>query len=152
MTDYRHIVRIGNTDIDGTEQVLHGMTDIKGVDIMFANAVCRVAGVDVRTPAGELDDDIVEQLDDIVQNPNEHDIPAWLLNRRKDIRTGEDLHLLGGDIDFTLRQDIKRLKEAKTYRGIRHAQDLTTRGQRTKGNFRSNKGKGPGVKKRRVKE
>lgn len=152
MSDYQHIVRIANTDIDGERQLLHGLSQIKGVDVMFANAACRLAGLHVQQQAGDVDDDKVEELNEIIENPTENGIPSWLVNRRRDPETGEDKHLLGGDINFTIKQDIKRLKEAKTYRGIRHSRDLTTRGQRTKGNFRHSGGGSLGVSREEVTE
>lgn len=148
--EYKHIIRIGNADISGDRKILYGLTKIKGVSVMYANAACRLAGINVESKAGELSEKDVEKLDGIVKNPSENGIPAWILNRRKDYETGEDKHLLGGDIEFVKDQDIKRMKKAKTYRGIRHSQGLTVRGQRTKGNFRRNKGKGPGVQKKKV--
>jgi len=48
---------------------------------------------------------------------------------------------LVGDLKFTKENDIKLLKKVKSYRGMRHALGLPVRGQRTKSNFRRNKGK-----------
>jgi small subunit ribosomal protein S13 len=44
--------------------------------------------------------------------------------------------------------DIKRLKKIKSYRGFRHMSGLPCRGQRTKSNFRKNRRKGAGIKKK----
>jgi len=150
--DYKHIVRVANTDIDGSRQILYGMTKIKGVSVMYANAACRLAGVHPEATAGDLSDKDVEKLNGIVKEPLDKGMPEWLVNRRKDYETGDDKHILGGDIEFVEDQDIKRMKKAKTYKGIRHSQGLTARGQRTKGNFRRNKGRGPGVQKKKVKK
>ena len=152
MADFKHIIRIGNTDIPGERTILHGLTKIKGVSVMYANSALRLAGINVEARAGDLSDKDVEKLDNVVKSPLESGMPEWMVNRRKDLETGEDKHLLGGDIEFIKDQDIKRMKKAKTYRGMRHAQGLTARGQRTKGNFRRNKGRGPGVQKKRVKK
>ncbi|MBU1088333.1 30S ribosomal protein S13 [Patescibacteria group bacterium] len=46
-----------------------------------------------------------------------------------------------GDLRREIREDIKRLKAIKSYRGIRHIVDLPVRGQRTKTNARTRKGK-----------
>ena len=61
--------------------------------------------------------------------------------RCEDYETGVDKHLLGTDLDVTQENDIKRLKKIKAYRGIRHIHGQPSRGQRTKSNFRRNKGK-----------
>ncbi len=71
-----------------------------------------------------------------------------MLNRRRDYETNENKHLVTGDIKFVQDNDIKRLKKIKTYKGVRHILELPVRGQRTKSNFRKNKGKVLGVKRR----
>ena len=97
----------------------------------------------------KLSDEEAKRLDEVVQNPQKYDIPSWLINRRKDPETGEDQHLLMGDLQFAKENDIKMLKKIKSYKGLRHQWGLTVRGQRTKSNFRKNKGKVHlGVKKR----
>ena len=65
-----------------------------------------------------------------------------------DFETGEDKHLIGADLELRKEFDIKRLKKIKTYKGYRHGAKLPLRGQRTKGNFRRNKAKGVGIKKK----
>ena len=45
--------------------------------------------------------------------------------------------------------DIKRLKKIKSYKGFRHSSKLPLRGQRTKGNFRKNRAKSVGIKKKK---
>lgn len=46
-----------------------------------------------------------------------------------------------GDLKMTVNQNIKRLKEISTYRGVRHLKKLPVRGQRTKTNARTKRGK-----------
>ncbi len=145
----KYIVRIANTDVDGNKPILHALRKIKGVSYMFANMVCKVAGVDMRKKAGVLTDEEVNKLDRVVSNPEGFDVPVWLFNRRKDVETGEDKHILTSDLDFTQDTDVKMMKKIKSYRGMRHAFGLPVRGQKTKSNFRRNKGKGSlGVKRR----
>lgn len=55
-----------------------------------------------------------------------------MLNRQKDLATGENKHLLGQNILLTLREDLNTLKKIRCYRGIRHERGLKVRGQRTK--------------------
>ena len=45
-------------------------------------------------------------------------------------------------------QRAKRLKKIKSYRGLRHAAGLPTRGQRTRSHFRKEKAKGAGIRKK----
>ena len=68
-----------------------------------------------------------------------------MLNRRKDIETGEDKHLLGSDLKLRKEFDLKRMKNIRSYKGVRHALGLPVRGQSTRSHF--HKGKSLGVKK-----
>ncbi len=69
-----------------------------------------------------------------------------MLNRRKDVETGEDKHIVTTDINFVNDNDIKVMKMIRCYKGIRHSMGLPVRGQKTRSNFRKNKGKVMGVK------
>ncbi len=148
MAEFRHIVRIANTDLKGEKQILYAMKKIKGVDVMYANMALSIAGVSKTKRAGDLSDSEVEKIDEALKNPLKNNIPVWLLNRRKDYETGSDGHLLSADLDYEKDNDLKRMKKLKTYKGLRHQWGLPVRGQRTKSNFRKNKGKGLGVKKK----
>ena len=149
MAEFKHLIRIANTDLDGKKHVLIALRKIKGVDIMFANMALAAAGIDKQKRAGELLDSEAEKLNEIILNPKKFGAPSWMLNRRKDPEMGVDGHLLMADLDFAKENDIKRMKKVKSYKGLRHQARLTVRGQRTKSNFRRNKGKGLGVKKKR---
>lgn len=149
MAEFRHIVRIADTDLKGEKAILYAMKKIKGVDVMYANMALAIAGVDKTRKAGDLMDTEVKKIEDALKNPEKHNVPSWLLNRRKDYETGDDKHLFGASLDFENDNDIKRMKKTKTYKGLRHQWGLTVRGQRTKSNFRRNKGKGLGVKRKK---
>ena len=135
------MVRIANTDLDGKKPILRALRKIKGVGIMFANFACRKAGVNLTAKTGYLEQEDVQKLEDVIKNPLKHDAPDWILNRRKDPETGQDTHLITADLTFAKENDIKRMKMTKSYKGLRHAWGLTLRGQKTKSNFRKNKGK-----------
>ncbi|MFP4112560.1 MAG: 30S ribosomal protein S13 [Candidatus Woesearchaeota archaeon] len=147
--ELRNIVRIVNTDLDGDKKISFALTKIKGVSYVFANAVLSVAGIDRDKTPSELTDVEISKIEEIIRNPEKFNMPSWLLNRRKDYETGKDMHLLSSDLDFTVDSDIKRLKKIKSNRGLRHAWNLPVRGQRTKSNFRRNKGKVTGVKRKK---
>ena len=144
----KHIVRIANTDLRGDKAIVVALTRVKGVGYMYANMACSMADIDINTKAGALTGKDLEKLTEIIENPQKHDVPAWMMNRRNDRETGEDKHLLTGDLQYVQQQDIRRLQKIKSYRGFRHAAGLPVRGQRTKGNFRRNKGKAVGVKRK----
>ena len=137
----KHLVRVMNTDLIGSQNINVALTKIKGVGRTFANAICVVADMPRNLKAGKLVETQIQQINSIVTNPLKFNIPSWMLNRRKDYETGADLHITKSDLDFTQGNDIKRLKMIKCYRGFRHHLGLPCRGQRTKSNFRRNKGK-----------
>ena len=149
--EFQHLVRVANTDLKGEFQVVIGLSRIKGVGFQLANAVCQLAGIDKSKKVGYLTEAEAKKLEDVILNPAKHNVPSWMLNRRKDYEDGSDKHILLGDLDFTRANDIKRLKKIKSNRGLRHAWGLPVRGQRTKSNFRKAKGKVTGVKKKKGK-
>jgi len=147
--NFRYFVRIANTDLDGNKQISQALIKIKGVNFMISNMLCNFAGVDKASKTGYLDDNQVKKLDEVLQDPLKFNAPVWMLNRRKDYEDGMDHHIITGDLSFATENDIKRLKKIRSYRGVRHGMKLPVRGQRTKSNFRKNKGKSSlGVKKK----
>lgn len=150
--EFRYLVRVVNTDLKGEKHVLYALTRIKGVSVMFANAICRKAKVSLTKKAGYLSDAEVKAMETVILKPLENGIPVWMLNRKRDYETGEDKHLISGNLDFSREMDIKRMKKTKSYVGLRHQWGLPVRGQKTKSNFRKNKGKGSlGVQKKKAK-
>jgi small subunit ribosomal protein S13 len=139
--ELRYIVRIANTDLPGSKVIMFGMGKIKGISVMLANAFLSVAGIDKNKRAGALTDSEIQKLNEVIANPAKYNIPNWMFNRRHDPETGEDMHILSGDLKFNTENDIKIMKKIRSYKGIRHSLGLTVRGQKTKANFRKNKGK-----------
>ena len=146
----REIVRIINADILGNKQLYYALKMIKGVSYSFSNAVCEIMNFEKNKKVGELSDVEVKKIEDIIKNPKKYNLPLFLYNRRKDIVTGEDRHIITSDLKLQTDMDIKRLKRIKSYRGIRHSAGLPTRGQRTKAHFR--KGHTVGVSKKKMKK
>ena len=142
----KHIVRIANVDIPGGKDVVIALTKIKGIGVNLAHALCNVAKVPISIKAGALSDKQITSLDSTVKDAKSS-VPAWMLNHRKDYDTGSDKHHLTGTLSFTVETDIKRMRKIKCYKGVRHSKRLPVRGQRTKSNFRRNKGKVAGLKK-----
>jgi len=144
-SDFRHIVRIANTDLNGNKNIASGLRKIKGINFMFINAICVITGIDPCAPIGKLSDAELKKIDEIIRNPANFGIPAWMLNRRKDYETGLDLHIIGNDLKYIQDNDVKKMRMIKAYKGVRSAFGLTVRGQRTRSNFRKNKGNVVGV-------
>jgi small subunit ribosomal protein S13 len=150
--NFRHLVRIMNTDLIGEKKIYIALNKIKGVSFSLANTLCSVAGVDKNKKTGTLSDAEVGKLNDILKEPLKYGIPEWMLNRQKDPETGETKHLCIADLKFQKENDLKRLQKIKSNRGLRHQWGLPTRGQRTKSNFRRSKVKGKvalGVKRKK---
>ena len=146
--ELKYFVRIANTDLDGNKPIGHALTKIKGVSFMFSNAVLNAARIEKTKKAGYLSDEQASKIDEVIKEPARFGIPQWLFNRKKDPEDGTDKHLLGATLTFTQDNDIKMMKKIKSYKGIRHSLGLPVRGQRTRSNFRRNKGKVMGVKKK----
>jgi len=139
------IVRILSKDIEGRMKIYAGLTKIKGVSWALSKATCYKLKIDENKLIGSLTEAEVATISNFLKNP---DIPKFLLNHRNDFETGEDIHLVGSDLELKKEIDIKRLKKVKNYRGLRHLLGLPLRGQRTKSNFRRNRKKGSGIKKK----
>jgi small subunit ribosomal protein S13 len=129
--ELRHLVRIMNTDLQGAKPVQYALTGLPGVGRRTAILIARSAGVNPTAILGYLPDEEVTKLDSAI-GKFEDIVPGWMLNRQKDLATGQDKHLLGTDIVLTFREDINTLKKIRAYRGIRHERGLKVRGQRTK--------------------
>ena len=109
-----------------------GLTQIKGLGFMFATAILDTLKINPNSNIGNLTDENVQAIEKVITDPIANKIPIWFLNRRKDIETGADLHLLTSDIPFTLRNDIERERITASWRGYRHLSGLKVRGQRTR--------------------
>jgi len=147
MTEFKHIVRIADTDLDGNKPVMIALTGIKGIGLRMARAITNALGLPARAKLGELDDETIEKLRKFVEEELEQHLPSWMFNRRKDPYSGKDLHLLAKDVDFARMLDIERLIRIKCYRGVRHAKGYKVRGQRTRSTGR--KGMTVGVVRRK---
>jgi small subunit ribosomal protein S13 len=148
--EFHHIIRIAGTDIDGTLKVSYALTKIKGIGIALANAITRKANLNPQARIGFLNEIERQKLEDVIANPTKYGIPQWMLNRRKDLETGKDIHLIGDDLTLRIEEDIEEMKTLKSWRGYRHAYGLRVRGQHTRTTGRT--GKAMGVKKKETRK
>jgi len=144
--EFRHILRIIDANVDGTLKAPYALKKIKGISLSLANAILKKAGINPDTRVGFLTETDIERIEEIIKEPTKYGIPNWLLNRRKDLETGKDRHLISADLVLRTKMDIDQMKGIKSWRGYRHAYALKVRGQRTKTTGRS--GKALGVKKK----
>ena len=144
-SDFNYIVRIANTDIDGEKKITFGLTQIKGVGRRMATLITDAAGINREIKCGNLTESQLVKIKEVLENLDK-EAPGWMLNHRKDLDTGKDIHLISTDVEMRLRDEINLLKMIRSYRGIRHESGLTVRGQRTRSNSR--KGLALGVSKK----
>jgi small subunit ribosomal protein S13 len=111
------MARIAGVNLPLNKRVEIGLTYVHGVGRSTANEVLQKVGVDPDTYVKDLTEEETVKLRDAV----------------------EDLEV-EGDLRRDRSQNVKRLSEIGSYRGLRHRRGLPTRGQRTKTNARSRKG------------
>ncbi len=145
--EFRHIVRVRGTDLDGSERVTYGLLKITGLGINLTSALVRALGIDMETRIGNLSDEDIRRIEDALSDPKKCGIPSWYLNRRKDRESGEDLHDTGPDLSLRIRSDIERLQKIRSWRGVRHMFGLKVRGQKTRTTGRT--GRSVGVRRTR---
>jgi small subunit ribosomal protein S13 len=114
------MARIAGVDLPTNKRGLIGLTYIYGIGRSRSTKILEKAGVDVSTRVKDWND---EELSNI----------------RAIINGGE--FKVEGALRSEVQMDIKRLMDIGCYRGIRHRNSLPLRGQRTKNNSRTRKGK-----------
>ena len=111
------MARIAGVNVPTNTRVEIGLTYIFGVGRSTANDLLKKAGVDPNTKVSDLTEDEVVKLRDAVEALE-----------------------VEGDLRRDRSQNVKRLQEIGSYRGMRHRRGLPVRGQRTKTNARGRKG------------
>ncbi len=147
--EIRQIIRIGGVDLNGDKPINHQLTNVKGVGVSYANMICKLVGIPKLKTAGELSDEELKRIEEAISDPQKFGAPIWMLNRQKDPETGENKHITSNDLKFIQDNDIKLMRKIKSYKGTRHSAGLPARGQKTKSNFRRNKGNVKGVQRKK---
>jgi len=147
--NFRYIVRVANTDLDGTRSTALALTRVRGLGLRLAETTCRLAHVDPHEMIGNLPEATVEGFETILQTlPSQ--VPRWMVNHPTEPVAGETVHLFGPDLDTRRRDDVNVMKMIRSYRGVRHERGQKVRGQRTRSNGRT--GMAAGVLKKAAKE
>ena len=142
--EHETLVRILGYDLPGSRNLYAGLTRIKGISWAISNATCLKLGFPKNKKVSELSKPEIQKIETFLKNLPVYD---FLKNRRADVETGQTAHFFGADLEMKRDFDIKRLREIKSYRGVRHALKQPVRGQRTRSHFRK-KGRAMGVKKK----
>ncbi|MGC8567918.1 MAG: 30S ribosomal protein S13 [Candidatus Micrarchaeia archaeon] len=135
------IVRVGEKDIRGDLSIYQAIDQIKGIGFGMAHAITEVLntkyGIKPSEKIGSISEEQMNILENVIKNPLEYGIPAYMLNRRKDMETNKDLHKIGNDLVYAVRQDINNDILLKTWRGFRHQYNQKVRGQHTRSTGRT---------------
>jgi small subunit ribosomal protein S13 len=113
------MARIAGVDLPRNKRGVVGLTYIFGIGDSTAKAILQKAGIDENTKVVDWSDDNVREISSIITN---------------DIK-------VEGELRSEVQMNIKRLMDIGCYRGLRHRKGLPVRGQRTRTNARTRKGK-----------
>jgi small subunit ribosomal protein S13 len=144
-SDYKHIVRIAGKDIAGSKKLITALSEIRGVGYNYSQVLLQSLNINPNLRVGFITDRELTEVEAAIRNPSKSGMPEWYVNRRKDIDTGSNQHLITSDLDFAISNDIDREKNVMSWRGYRHMFGLRVRGQCTRTTGR--RGGAVGVKK-----
>ncbi len=147
--NFRYIVRVADTDLDGTRSVALALTKVRGVGLRLAETTCRLAKVNPTGLIGDLPEPAVESIETTLRTlPTS--VPVWMVNHHTEPVLGDSIHYIGVDVETRRRDDVNQMKMIRSYRGVRHERGQKVRGQRTRSNGRT--GMAAGVLKKAAKE
>lgn len=149
-SNFRHIIRVVGTDLDGYKKLGVGLIKIKGVGLNLAKALIQATGLDPNIRIGVLTDNQVRVIREALENMEDQMVPNWMFNRQKDLETGRNRHTIGPNLILTVKNDIDSMRKMKSWKGTRHSLGLKVRGQRTKTTGRT--GRSVGVRRKRLLE
>jgi len=147
--NFRYIVRLANTDLDGTRPTALALTGVRGVGLRIAEVACRMAQVNASEMIGNLPEPTVDGLEATLGSLTSK-LPPWMVNHPNEPVLGESPYYFGPDLETRRRDDINVMKMIRSYRGVRHERGQKVRGQRTRSNGRT--GMAAGVIKKAAKE
>ena len=75
--EFRHLVRIANTDLNGNKLLAAAMRKIKGVSYAYASAVCHVVDVDPSQKTGYMTESDSQKIEDAIKHPDKFQVPRW---------------------------------------------------------------------------
>jgi small subunit ribosomal protein S13 len=149
-----NIVRISGRDINGEYDIVAALRNIKGISHNLASAIALVTerkyGIKQTETIGSLSEDKLAELETVIKEPQKFGVPLFMLNRRKDIDTGLDLHFVGTDLIVKIKNDMDNGIKLQTWTGFRRQYGQKVRGQRTRSTGRT--GRTVGVTKKKIQE
>ncbi len=112
------MARIAGVDLPRNKRVVIGLTSIFGIGLSTSKSILGKLGINEDTKVSQLTDDEVNKIRNEIGNIK-----------------------IEGALKSEVQMNIKRLMDTGTYRGKRHRRGLPVRGQRTRTNARTRKGK-----------
>lgn len=113
------MARISGVTIPDAKQVQIALTYVYGIGPKTASDIVAAAKVEPTVRVRDLTDAEVQRIQEVIN----------------------DNHTVEGELQRVVATNIKRLKDINAYRGIRHKQNLPSRGQRTRTNARTRRGR-----------
>jgi small subunit ribosomal protein S13 len=117
------MARISGVDLPKDKRIDIGLTYVFGIGRAAALAILKKAGIDGSIRVKDVSEDKIVKLREVIE---------------RDYR-------VEGDLRKEVSMNIKRLVDTGTFRGLRHRKGLPVRGQRTRTNARTRKGRRSGV-------
>ena len=148
----RKIVRIADTDLDGSKKVKDLLRSITGISFSYSNALIRALNIPGDKKLQDMDEKELKELKEALSDPFKYKLPHWIFNWRRDEETGSDYHLLSNDLKSKTTMRIQKIKTSRSYRGYRHSFNYKLRGQKVKSrgaNFHGRVGSSLGVVKKK---
>ncbi|KAI5188607.1 small subunit ribosomal protein S18e [Nematocida sp. AWRm77] len=133
------IIRMFNTNVDGRAKVIKALTGIKGLGFRIATLICKKAEIDTDLRAGQVEEEKLSKIAEILEDPLKYGIPVWFLNRQRDPITGKSTQNISTKVEADFRLYLERAKKIKYIKGLRVAAGLKANGQRTCANGRGGK-------------
>ena len=87
--NFRYIIRLANTDLEGARTVVYALTNIKGLGIRMAEVVTDLAGIPRSERIGNLTDEQVAKIQEVLTNLGEEPVRRTRLGRAQ-LRDGAD--------------------------------------------------------------
>ena len=112
--------RIVGIDIPESKRIVISLTYVYGIGLASAKEILKRAKVDENIRAKDLDENQIASIRNVIEKSQ---------------------YMVEGELRRVVSQNIKRLKDIQSYRGSRHAKNLPVRGQKTRKNARTKRGK-----------
>lgn len=112
------MARIAGIELPEDKRIDYALTQLYGVGWSLSEKILKDANISLEKRTKELSEQEINAITKALEN-----------------------YLIEGDLRRKTREDIQRLKEIGAYRGIRHNRGLPVRGQRTRTNARTKRGK-----------